>query len=238
LTNLTVLCAGAAQSVVSELAAEMEREGTHRITAHYGAVHALKTRIVAGEPADAFVLTDTLVDELIALGLAVQGSRADLGSVPTGIAVRRGQPIPDVGDRRRLRDALLHADRIVCPDPAFASAGRALVDALSRLDIVDQVAPRLAYTSSGAAAMAELSGGTAERDLGVAQLSEIRAHGSVVLAGIFPSDLQQSPVVYAAGLAASAAQPQLAARFIRRLAGAEAALRAAGFGSMRGAPHS
>ena len=232
MTNLTVLCAGAAQSVVSELAAAVEREGPYRITAHYGAVHALKSRIVAGEPADAFVLTDTLVDELIALGLAVQGSRADLGSVPTGIAVRRDQPIPDVSDARRLRVALLHADRIVCPDPALASAGRALVDVLSRLDIADQLSARLAYTASGAAAMTELSSSRAERGLGVAQLSEIRAHGGVVLAGIFPADLQHSPVVYAAGLAAGTTQPQLAAAFIRRLAGAEAALRAAGFGSM------
>jgi molybdate transport system substrate-binding protein len=232
---LNVFCAGAAQTVVADLAAALEREGTHRVAAQYGAVHTLKSRIVAGEPADAVILTDRLIDELIGLGLVVPGSRADLGTVPTGIAVCRGAPAPEIGNIAALRAALRAAPRIVCPDPAVASAGRALIEALTRLGILDQVRARLAYCASGYAAVAELLRGGAG-ELGVMQLTEIRAHDSVTLVGTLPTELQQDPVVYAAGLAAHTAQPQVARAFIHRLASAGAALRAAGFGAVaRGA---
>jgi molybdate transport system substrate-binding protein len=228
---LNVFCAGAAQAVVSDLAAALEREGTHLVAAQYGAVHALKSRIVAGEPADAVILTDQLIDELISLGLVVPGSRADLGSVPTGIAVRRGAPVPEIGSIDELRTALRGAARIVCPDPAVASAGRALLEALTRLEILAELRPRLVYCPSGYAAIAELLRG-GDADLGVMQLTEIRAHDGVTLVGALPPELQQTAVIYAAGLAARTAQPQVAAAFIRRLASGDAALRAAGFGAV------
>lgn len=229
---LTVFCAGAAQAVVADLAASLEREGSPVIAAQYGGVHALKSRIVAGETADAVILTDVLIDELIELGWVVKGSRIDLGAVPTGIAVRHGTPVPDITDSERLRDALLQAERVVCPDPAFATAGRALLEAIERLEITDRMRSRLAYVSSGHAAISEVAKGCGDRELGVMQLSEIRAHDGVTLAGLLPRELQPSPVIYAAGVTTRAMQPQSAAAFIRRLAGAEVELRAAGFGAL------
>ena len=228
--TLKVFCAGAAQAVVAHLAAELEREGAQRVAAQYGAVHALKGRLVAGEAADAVILTDTLIDELIAAGIVVRGSRADLGSVPTGIAVRRGAPRPAIGDAGALRAMLHAAPRIVCPAPAVASAGRALMQVLMRLGIVDAVRPRLALYPSGSAALAALAAGS-DADVGVMQLTEIRAHAGVTLVGPLPDELQPVAVTYAAGLAARAARPQAAAAFIQRLTTARAALTAACFGA-------
>src|SRR4029450_278999 len=208
---LTVFCAGAAQAVVAGLAVTLEREGSPGIAAQYGGVHALKSRIVAGEAADAVILTDVLIDELIELGWVVRGARIDLGAVPTGIAVRHGAPVPDIADSERLRDTLLNAERVVCPDPAFATAGRALLEVLERLDIADRMRARLAYVSSGYAAISEVAKGRGDRELGVMQLSEIRAHDGVTLVGLLPRELQPAPVVYAAGVKTSAMHAQLGA---------------------------
>ena len=228
---LNIFCAGAAQSVVAELAAALEKEGSHVIAAQYGAVHALKARIVAGDPADFVILTDRLIDELIDSGLVVPGSRADLGPVPTGVAVRRDEPAPDIGSTDQLREALLNAERIVCPDPAVASAGRALLDALARLGILDAVRPRLLYCPSGYAAVERLAAASEAGELGVMQLTEILAHQTVALAGTLPLELQPAVAVYAAGLGANSKHAADSAAFIRRLAGSSEALKAAGFGA-------
>ena len=227
---LNIFCAGAAQSVVSELAAALEKEGSHVVVAQYGAVHALKARIVAGDPADVVILTDRLIDELIDGGLVVAGSRADLGAVPTGVAVRRDEPVPDIGSADRLRSALLKAERIVCPDPAIASAGRALLDALTRLGILEAVRTRLLYCPSGYAAVARLAAAGRAGELGVMQLTEILAHRTVALAGTLPPELQPAVAVYAAGLGVHSRHAAVSTAFIRRLAGSSEALQAAGFG--------
>ena len=50
-------------------------------------------------------------------------SAADIGTVLTAVAVRSGDPVPDVGNAAGLRAALLAADAIYFPDPKLATAG-------------------------------------------------------------------------------------------------------------------
>src|SRR5215218_3487745 len=98
--TLNIFCAGAAQAAVTEMAAKFQRDSENFVAANFGAVGAMKARVVAGEPADVIILTAALIDELIQQGLVVAGSRVDLGKVGTGVAVRAGTPLPDVSDVR------------------------------------------------------------------------------------------------------------------------------------------
>lgn len=230
MTTLNIFCAGAAQAVVSQLAAKFQRESGNLIHAEYGAVGAMKARVVSGAPADIVVLTAALIDELIAEGEVVAGSRADLGKVGTGVAVRAGTPRPDVRDTRVLRGNLLAATRVVCPDPAFATAGKVVLKVLDQLGIVTEVTPRLQYFPNGYAAMANLaqSGGTLE--MGITQVTEILANPGVTLVGPLPAEVQNM-AVYSAGLAVRSAHPERSRELIRRLTGfsAQPLLSAAGF---------
>ena len=96
MATLNIFCAGAAQAVVTQIAAKFQRDSGNFVNASFGAVGAMKARVVAGEPADVIVLTAALIDELIEQGVVVRGSRVDLGKVGTGVAVRAGTPLPDV----------------------------------------------------------------------------------------------------------------------------------------------
>jgi len=89
-----ILSAGAAQAVVEQIAAGFERETGTEVRGDFSAVGAMKARVIAGEAVDVVILTAALIDELIALGHIVPGSRADLGRVGTGVAVRAGTPLP------------------------------------------------------------------------------------------------------------------------------------------------
>lgn len=230
MATLNIHSAGAAQSVVTLIAGKFQRESGNLINAAFGAVGAMKARVVAGEPSDIIVLTAPLIDELIRQGFVVPGSRVDLGKVGTGVAVRAGTPLPDVRDLHVLRGNLLAASKIVCPDPAVATAGKVVLEALDKLGIAEQVKPRLQYFPNGYAAMNDLAQSAGMLEMGITQITEIVANTGVTLVGPLPADVQ-SIAVYSAGLATRSAHPERAREFIRRLTGinAQAVLSAAGF---------
>lgn len=230
MTTLNIFSAGAAQAVVSQIAEKFQRESGNIINATYGAVGAMKAHVLAGEPADVIVLTAALIDELIRNGLVVQGSRVDLGKVGTGVAVRAGTPVPDVRTPRALRGNLLAATRIVCPDPAVATAGKVVMRVLDQLGITDDVKSRLEFFPNGYAAMANLGQSTGTLEMGITQVTEIIPNEDVTFAGPLPSELQ-SLTVYSVGLAAHSAHPERSKDFIKRLTGftAQSLLVAAGY---------
>ena len=56
MTTLNIFCAGAGQAVVSRLAAEMGRESGLHFNAEYGAVGAMKARVLSRAATDIVVL--------------------------------------------------------------------------------------------------------------------------------------------------------------------------------------
>ncbi|MDB5809119.1 MAG: bacterial extracellular solute-binding family protein [Betaproteobacteria bacterium] len=230
MATLNIFCAGAAQAVMMQIAAKYKSDSGNDVVTNFGAVGAMKARVVAGEPADVIVLTAALIDELIAQGLAVAGSRVDLGKVGTGVAVRAGTPLPDVGDTRVLRGNLLAAKRVLFPDPAVATAGKVVMSALDKMGITDELKGRLHFFPNGYAAMNNLAQSKGLHEMGITQITEIVANKGVTLVGPLPAEVQNI-AVYSAGLAADSANAQLGQEFIRRLTGfaAQPVLSAAGF---------
>src|SRR4051812_7314756 len=215
---------------MTQIAEKYQGESGHHVAAHFGAVGAMKARVVAGEQADVIVLTAALIDELIQQGRVVAGSRIDLGKVGTGVAVRAGTPLPDVRDTHVLRGNLLAAKRVLFPDPAVATAGKVVVSALPKKGIPHPAKMRLHFFSDSYKAMKDLAQSKGLNEMGITQITEIVANPGVTLVGPLPTEVQNI-AVYSAGLAAHAADPELARDFIRRLTGfsAQPILSAAGF---------
>lgn len=216
-----ILSAGAAQAVVEKIGKAYTRETGDGVKAEFSAVGAMKARVVAGEAVDVIVLTGALIDELIASGHVAPGSRADLGKVGTGVAVRAGTPLPDVSSAETLRGNLLAASRIVCPDPATATAGKIVMRALERLEIVAQMQSRMQYFPNGYAAMKWLAESRDFLEMGITQVTEILASPGVTYVGPLPGELQMK-TLYSAAVAARAANAQGAKDFIGRLTSASA----------------
>jgi len=229
MATIRILSGGAAQAVVEKIAVVFERDTGHNINGEFSAVGAMRDKVVAGELVDVVILTAPLVDELIGKGL-VAGARADLGRVGTGVAVRAGTPLPDVSNVRTLRGNILAANRIVCPDPAVATAGKVVMAMLDRLGITDAVCGRLKFFPNGYAAMGWLGRSAGALEMGITQMTEIRANKGVSLAGPLPDELQ-AKAIYSAGLAARSENTGAAREFIARLAAPEAkpVLATAGF---------
>jgi molybdate transport system substrate-binding protein len=230
MATVRLLSAGAAQAVCERLIDAYRKDTGHEVHADFGAVGAIKARVLAGEAVDVTILTRPLIDELVGGGWIAPGSQHDLGRVGTGVAVRAGSAIPDVSDAARLKACLLRAGRIVCPDPAIATAGKVVMRAFERLEVQDALRERLRFFPNGYAAMGWLATEGEEGDLGITQDTEIIPNPGVAYVAPLPAELQMK-TVYSIGLAARAAEPQLAREFIGlfALSGTRSLLEEAGY---------
>jgi molybdate transport system substrate-binding protein len=215
---LAVLCAGAAKGLVAAMESAFTAASGAAIDGTFGAVGALREKLVAGAPCDVIVVTAALIGTLEMDGLVAHGSAAPLGAVQTGIAVRAGEPVPDIGDARSLRASLAGATRLLIPDPQRATAGIHFVDVLRRLGIHDEVADRLAAFPNGAAAMRALAQSRGRGEVGCTQVTEINYTPGAVLAGSLPKGFDLS-TVYAAAVCTRAGNRDLAQRLVQLLCG-------------------
>ena len=225
-TIVHFLCAGAAQGLVKALQGGFEAETGATLQGRFGAVGAMKEALVACEPCDLMIVTDAMIDTLATAGELRSGTKLALGRVRTGIAVRAGEPHPDVSTPEALKAALLAADALYFPDPQRATAGIHFASVLRQLGIHDVLQARFRTFPNGATAMRELAASGAPRQLGCTQISEILYTEGVQLCGALPERFELA-TVYSAAVAAASAQPALAQRFIALLGGPQTqALRA------------
>jgi molybdate transport system substrate-binding protein len=217
---LHLLCAGAAQGLVNVLRPRLLTEAGIEIAARFGAVGAMKEALLAGEPCDVFVSTEKMIGELIDEGRLRRGSAAPLGRVLTGIAVRRGEPHPDVSTPEALKVALLAAEAIYFPDALRSTAGIHFAGVMRALGLVDALEPRFRTCPNGATAMREMAANAAPRAIGCTQVTEIFYTEGVELVARLPPRFELA-TTYTAALTATAADAALAARFVEMLAGAD-----------------
>jgi molybdate transport system substrate-binding protein len=228
MTILRVLSAGAAQAVTERIIENFRRDTGHEVAASFGAVGAMKARVTGGEPVDVIILTQTMIDELVAAALVREGTRFDLGRVGTGVAVRAGVSVPVTANADKLREAVLASSKIVCPDPAVATAGKVVMALMEKLGIADEMRSRMQFFPNGYAAMSWLAASGGDRDLGITQVTEILPNKGITYAGPLPEAFQMK-AVYSAGVASRATEPGLAAELIGRFSAARKLLVEAGY---------
>jgi molybdate transport system substrate-binding protein len=216
--KLTILSGGAANGLVAALSSQFKQETGADIDGTFGAVGAMRDKLIGGASADMLILTAALIGELTKAGHVVAGSAADLGAVATGVAVRSGDPAPAIGGADALRAALRAADGIYFPDPRLATAGIHFAKVLERLGIAEEIAPRLRPFPNGQTAMAALAAQEGGRPIGCTQITEILNTKGVTLVGDLPAEFALA-TVYTLGICAKAQSPELARHFAAMLTG-------------------
>lgn len=216
--QLRLLSGGAAQGAIEALAPQFRTETGAEIVGAFGPVGAMRDRLLGGEPADFVILTKALIAELTAGGHVLAESAADLGRVRTGVAVKRGEPPPDLSDARALRAALLAANEIHFPDPMRATAGVHFAKVLDRLGVRAALTARLRPHASGIEAMHAIARASGNAILGCTQITEIMATPGVVLVGPLPREFELT-TTYTAAVCTRAAFPNVARQFVALVTG-------------------
>lgn len=219
---LHILSGGAAQGLVRQLQPAFEAEYGCSIEATFGAVGAMKDKLVAGAPCDLLLLTDALVTELAAQGHAVGATARPVGVVKTGVALKLGAADADIATPNALKQLLQDAPEIYFPDPAKATAGIHFMKVLHSLGLATPLAARLRTFPNGATAMAALARSAQPGAVGCTQVTEILITPGVRLAGLLPPPYELA-TTYTGAVCSRATEAALAVHLLGALVAAEAA---------------
>jgi molybdate transport system substrate-binding protein len=214
--EIKVLSGNGAKAAVRELCAQFERATGNKINLHFEVNADIQKKIEAGEAFDVAVLNPPVIEALSKEAKIVTGSRADIGRAGLGVAVRQGAPKPDISSVDAFRRTLLAAKAVAYPGKG--ASGLYFVSLLDRMGIKAQMQGKLKPM---------LARGDA--DLVVVVATRIMDVGGVEMVGPIPEELQ-TKIGFAAGLSASAKEPDVAKSLIRFMTAPSAAatLRAKG----------
>ena len=227
--DLVVLCPNALATAVSRVGDEHRAATGVGFRLVTGTAGGLASHAAAGTAGDVIISTTPAVADLEARGFTRRGTRAEVGVIFIGVAVRKGFPTPDVSTSAALRRALLEARSIGYADPARGGTGGIIfARALAQLGIADAVRDKTRLFAQGTQALDAVSRG--EIELAVSPVSEIVVREGLQMVGRLPADLGARPS-YSAAVLATTAAPEAARALIERLLSdsGRAALAAVGF---------
>lgn len=183
-----------------------------KVEAVYEPTKRLVDRIQAGERADLAILTSEAIDELMASGVLVPGSRVDLARSYVGMAVAPGAPRPDISSVEAFRRTLLAAKTI-----AYSRAGASgifFAGLLERMGLAAEVNAKATIIPNGFTGQLLLDG---KVELAVQQVSELMAVPGIDLLGKIPMEIQPD-TIFSAGLFKGTGQAREAQDFVGAIA--------------------
>lgn len=198
-TPLQGISSMATRQVLAELAAAWQAQGGMPVSiTSVGGVDAAK-RVQAGEALDVVLLASDAIDQLIASGHAVAGTKVDWVRSSTAVAVPAGAPLPDMGSEDALKAAVLAAPTI---GYSTGPSGVALLRLFERWGMAQELQPRLVQARPGVPVGQSVAQGDVA--LGFQQLSELIHVPGITVVGNLPAAVAIDTVFSGAVVAHSA----------------------------------
>src|SRR5260370_11255968 len=105
--DLKVISAGAVRGLIAQIIDDYSRQTGQKFDFTIGTTGQLRNIIASGQHADLIIVSAPLMGALETTGKLTPGSRAELGRVGIGVAIREGATPPDVSTPEALEQALL-----------------------------------------------------------------------------------------------------------------------------------
>src|SRR6201990_1090559 len=140
--EVRVMISGGLTAAFKALVPEFERTTGNKVLIAYGpsmgtTVNAIPVRLERGEPADVLIMVGYALGDLARQGKVIPDSRVDLVKSPIGIAVKSGEPKPDISSADALKRALLAAKSVAYSDSA--SGVYVSTEMFGKLGIADEM---------------------------------------------------------------------------------------------------
>ncbi|HDS1819278.1 TPA: substrate-binding domain-containing protein [Pseudomonas putida] len=189
--TLTVLSSGGIMGAIREVAPAYEKRYGVKLEVVAApsmgeTPQAVPNRLARGEPADVVLMVGSALDNLVTNGQADKASRIDLGKSFIAMAVRKGEPKPDIGTLQASRTVLQNSRSVAYSDSA---SGVYLSKTLfPRMQLGDQ------FKSKALMIPAEPVGAVIARgqaQIGFQQLSELKPVKGIDIVGLIPAEAQK-----------------------------------------------
>jgi molybdate transport system substrate-binding protein len=217
--ELRVIASGAVSGAFREIVPQFEQASGHKLVIVWGpssgtSPDAIPVRLASGEKPDLVIMVETAFSKLLAEGKFLAGERKAFARSRIGIGVKSGAAKPDIGSVDELRRALLNARSIGYSEGA--SGVYVAGELMTKLGIADQVLPKTRKITGELVGQAIARG---DVEIGLQQISELKAVPGVNYAGPLPEAVQKASVMIA-GIALNAKEPDAAKTLINFLTSA------------------
>ncbi len=205
--EIMVLTSGIMKGSFAQIVPEFEKQTGHKIKSSWGpsagkSPEASQNRIRSGEYVDVLLMVNTSMDQLVKEGVFTPIDRRDVAVSKIGVAVKKGNPTPDISTPDALRNTLLSAKSVGFSEGA---SGTYIENVLfQKLGIATQMAPK-SVVILGRKFVSEALVDN-EVALGMQQVSELRLDDGITLIGPLPNELQKYSTISAAVSAKSTKQ--------------------------------
>lgn len=206
---LKILTSNSTHALLQALAPAFERESGHAVTMTADSAKVMLTRIDGGETGDVAVLGTSAINELVGKGLISAASCRPFASARIGVAVRAGEPKPDIGSVEALRRTLLAARSVA--HTVHGASGMYVPVLLERLGIAEEMKPKMVTRPGGLIGRVVVAG---EADIAIQQLPELLAVPGVDIIGPLPDEVQKT-LETSAGIFSASLQADAAAALLR-----------------------
>ncbi|MBC7609800.1 MAG: substrate-binding domain-containing protein [Polaromonas sp.] len=208
--DIQVLSAGAIEPGLKAAAAAFEKQTGHVAKITFNTAPELRKRMESNPAFDVVIAPPAVIGEFAAASKLAE-TRANVGRVGLGVAVRDGEPVPDISSQAALKSSILAADSIVFNR---ASTGLYLEGLLKKMEIDVEVQKRSVRYPDGASVMEHVIKGSG-REIGFGAMTEILLFSGKGLkfVGPIPPEVQNYTSYTAAPLA-SGTQQALAQQFV------------------------
>jgi molybdate transport system substrate-binding protein len=186
-TEINVLTPGVVYNAgILDLAADYTKQTGVKVTVKSDGMAGIVSDIKKAAPvADVIVLPVAFMDGMETEGSIMAGSRADLGRVTIGLAVKKGAPHPDISTPAKLAAALKAGGTILYSNPAGGSMeARIINDMLHRYAIFHGVKTKISLKGEGGEALVR-----GEGDMALQLICEVLNHPELELVGPVPVEL-------------------------------------------------
>ena len=218
MAELKVLSGNGPRAAVRELCTQFAHASGNAVELALDVNPEVVRRGNAGEAFDVAVGNPSTIEQLIAAGKVVAGSRRDIGTAGLAVAVKAGAPHPDIASVEAFRRTLLAAKAVAFP--AHGASGLYFVELVGRLGLAAEMQGKLKPMVAEDCVEVVARG---EADMVVVVATRITGVPGVEIVGPIPEELQ-TKIGFAAGLSASAKAPDAAMALIAFLTAPSAAV--------------
>jgi len=217
-----MLSTTAMKSSLDEIIPKFEGATGNRVILNYTPSAQITLRIADGDPNDVVIATAESLAKLITMGKVIAGSDIPLARSQIGMAVKMGNPRPDISSVENFREAILRAKSIATSNPVNGGqSGKYLVEIFEALGISEAVKTKVLYGPGGPAGLIGFFLVRGEAEIGLQQMVELLAVPGIDVVGPLPAAIQRE-TVFSAGIPTSAAVNDAGKDFVQFLRSATA----------------